>query len=142
MHEYFLPQQSQFAPFGSQQQPNPLQFAQWAAYQQMFFTAQQQLAAAVFAGMMAPLDLTQAFLIGGQFPSDMVNNCAFPMMAFPNCAVAPPPGPVTAPPSELIVHPREAVWHRDGDIIGHEAEKIDERNVGFKLLQQMGYDIY
>jgi hypothetical protein len=142
MHQYFLQQQASFAPFGSQQQPNLQQFAQWAAYQQMFFIAQQQLAAAVSVGMMIPPDLIQAFLIGGHFPPHMINNCAFRMTAFPTGAVALLPGPVMTPPSAPIAHSREAVWHRDGDVIGHEAAKIDEQNVGFKLLQRMGYDIF
>ena len=29
--------------------------------------------------------------------------------------------------------------HREGDVVGQKAAKIDERNVGFKLLQRMGY---
>jgi len=140
MHKYFLQQHVPFAPFVFQQQPSPQQFAQWAVCQQMLFNAQQQLAAAVSAGMITPPDLTQAFLMGGQFAPDMMNNCAFPMMAFPNGAVDLSPGPVMAPPSEPIAHPSEAVRHRDGDIIGHEAATIDERNVGFQLLQRMGYD--
>lgn len=99
MYGYFPQQQAPFSPFDPQQQPNPQQLAQWAAYQQMFFNAQQQqqqIAAAVAAGMMprqrtgsspqAPPDFSQAFLVGGQIPHNVVNNAAFPMMAFPNGA--------------------------------------------------------
>jgi len=54
-------------------------------------------------------------------------------------AIALPPKPVTGLPQKPDAHPRRAVWHRDGDIIGHKSAKIDECNVGFKLLQRMGY---
>lgn len=31
--------------------------------------------------------------------------------------------------------------HKEGDIVGQKAAKIDEHNVGFKLLQRMGYGV-
>jgi hypothetical protein len=33
---------------------------------------------------------------------------------------------------------KKEVRHRDGDVIGAKAEKLDASNIGFKLLQQMG----
>lgn len=35
---------------------------------------------------------------------------------------------------------RGTARHREGDIVGQKAAKIDDGNVGFKLLQRMGYD--
>lgn len=37
--------------------------------------------------------------------------------------------------------PHGPARHREGDIVGQKAAKIDEHNVGFKLLQRMGYGV-
>lgn len=39
------------------------------------------------------------------------------------------------------IRSRGHVRHKEGDIVGQKAAKIDEGNVGFKLLQRMGYGV-
>ncbi|KAF8322050.1 hypothetical protein DL93DRAFT_2051005 [Clavulina sp. PMI_390] len=34
---------------------------------------------------------------------------------------------------------KKMIRHRDGDVVGHKAARIDESNMGFKMLQRMGW---
>jgi len=38
-------------------------------------------------------------------------------------------------------HLKAGVKHREGDIVGQHAAKIGEGNIGYKLLQSMGYEV-